>query len=118
MSMLIDQTWVPAWVEGRPDGAQLATLAGWLKEQPAHRRGLLIQFPPLSLVRSQKWLEVPFQFTVGIVGGYEDGSLLVQQGPQMPYVRVPVEDLECAGYWKGLGPNVVQQVLGGAQLSL
>lgn len=111
MSLIVDQTWVAAWVSRKVDPAEvgryMANLNLFLSAtDPAHLRDL----PPLCLVAGERNATVPYPGTLGIVTGYSlDGShVQVRQSPREEPVWVPRETIRLAYFWHGIGSSTVQ----------
>jgi hypothetical protein len=109
---VIDQTWVDEWTKAFVTKEEADICNEWLKLVPPEWFDILQRFPLLCMVRSKRPLDVPYPFTVGIVTGYlEDGRLFLRQDPQGDDVPVDADDLEVAGFWKGLTTDVVRKLL-------
>lgn len=83
---------------------------------------LVKEFPPNCLVKAKAWTKhcVPKPGFVGIVINCSSSGDGLDDGPMVKVVHAPngrwagmcrAEDLEVVGYWSGLTPEVVQEIL-------
>lgn len=93
-------------------------MCAWMRAQSPSVQAQFKAFPPLSLVRGTRWLESPYPWTVGYVAGYFEDRLVVVQEPGATPVHLLPSDLQLAGLWKGLSPELVSNILNQRQLSL
>lgn len=112
MIEVIDQTWVEAWVNDAATKEEASLCRTWLRNIDPQWFALVVRFPPLAIVKANKPLAVPYPFTVGYISGYTStGRLTIHQCPDSLPAEVDEKDLTVVGYWKGLSPQVVQQLL-------
>lgn len=112
MIEVIDQTWVEAWVSEAATKDEASLCRTWLRNINPHWFPLVVRIPPLAIVKANRPMEVPYPFTVGYVSGYvSHDKLTVHQCPDSLPADVDERDLTVVGYWKGLSPRVVQQLL-------
>lgn len=119
MALIIDQTWVSEWQTGIMTPEEFGYMKQWLVGTPAASSMLLTRFPPMALVRGKVPLEVPYPFSVGLVGGYRgQDEVGVQQTPQDKMVYVPATSLEVVGFWKSFNVISVAEILRTRSLGL
>jgi len=112
MSLIVDQTWVPAWRDGAATPEESELMRTWLRSIRAVWHPLVLRFPPLCIVRAIRDLSTLSPYSVALVSGYtSDGLIEVQQYPQAPVEEFSPDDLQVEGYWKGLSPEIVSQLL-------
>jgi hypothetical protein len=108
-----DQGWTVEWQQGVFD--RNADAVAWMRSRPDSIKALMIRFPPSCLVRATRPLGCPHPGTAGIVVSYiEDGAVTVIQQPGAS-MRAECDAgwLEVVGYWRGLTPAVVREILQG-----
>lgn len=114
---VLDQTWVADWQIMPPQ----LTKEGveWIRQLPLCLRPLLLRFPPSCLVRAVRPLACPAPDTIGLVASYAEpdhnfpmGAVAVRQDPKAAArFECDPHALEVVGYWHGLTPAVVAQIL-------
>lgn len=112
MIQLVLQDWVAEWQAGTFDRNQEAL--DWMRSRPATVKVLMVQFPPSCLVAATRPLRCPAPGTVGIVRTYFDnGDVSVVQHPTSGVrAKCHPDWLEVVGYWRGLTPELVKEILG------
>lgn len=113
-SLIIDQSWVREWTSGAPSEQQLEHLFTWLRTAPNNLRPLILNFPPMCVVKPTRALEVPYPGTVAIVASYNtDGRVGIRQEPSSDIVFVLPSDITVVGCWKGMTTTRVAQLFEG-----
>jgi len=119
MSLIIDQTWVSSWSQGKHTKEELKQLTEWLLTFPPEMQRLAKQWPPFCMVSPKGWSEMPYTYSVGIVDTYfPDGRLGVRQDPNSDPVPVDPDQLNIVGFCKEFGCHVVSQIYQTRQLPL
>lgn len=118
----IDQRWLSTWSMAGGD-ADMKEAIAWLRSRPSILHPLMIDFPPLCIVRAKVPLIVPAPHTYGVLWSwlepnkaYPSGQVKILQDPgSLVGGMCEPDDLEVVGFWCGWSHDRVKEVLNGTQ---